>query len=129
MELITGINRVMAYTEQHLKEDLDCAKLAQLSGCSYADPNSQASTSRHRTLLSCLYHQTSLQMEGPCCVYLHAKPSCGQHHHQSFRKRYPRALGLTLTSQPKWKKKKSYREVNDYTTNNNYTHKKFFKSP
>ena len=37
MELITGINRVMAYTEQHLKEDLDCAKLAQLSGCSYAD--------------------------------------------------------------------------------------------
>ena len=34
MELITGINRVMAYTEQHLKEDLDCAKLAQLSGCS-----------------------------------------------------------------------------------------------
>lgn len=37
MELITGINRVMAYTEQHLREDLDCAKLAQLSGCSYAD--------------------------------------------------------------------------------------------
>lgn len=37
MELITGINRVMAYTEQNLKEDLDSAKLAQLSGCSYAD--------------------------------------------------------------------------------------------
>lgn len=32
MELITGINRVMAYTEQNLKEDLDSDKLAQLSG-------------------------------------------------------------------------------------------------
>ena len=41
MELITGINRVMAYTEQHLREDLDCAKLAQLSGCSYADFQSE----------------------------------------------------------------------------------------
>ena len=37
MELITGINRVMAYTEQNLKEKLDSDKLAQLSGCSYAD--------------------------------------------------------------------------------------------
>lgn len=37
MELITGINRVMAYTEQNLKENLDSGKLAQLSGCSYAD--------------------------------------------------------------------------------------------
>ncbi len=33
MELITGINRVMAYLEQRLREDLDCAKLAQLHGC------------------------------------------------------------------------------------------------
>lgn len=33
MALITGINKVMAYTEQCLKDELDVDKIAQLCGC------------------------------------------------------------------------------------------------
>lgn len=37
MALITGINKVMAYTEQCLKDELDVDKIAQLCGCTYVD--------------------------------------------------------------------------------------------
>lgn len=37
MELTTGINQVMAYTEQCLKDELNTEKIAQLCGCSYTD--------------------------------------------------------------------------------------------
>lgn len=37
MELTNGINQVMAYTEQCLKDELNTEKIAQLCGCSYTD--------------------------------------------------------------------------------------------
>lgn len=37
MSLISGINKVMAYTEECLKNEIDSAKIAQLCGCTYAD--------------------------------------------------------------------------------------------
>ena len=37
MELITGINKVMAYTEENLKGELDPKKIALLCGCPYAE--------------------------------------------------------------------------------------------